>query len=106
MELLTSYHWPGNIRELDNMMKVACLLASDEPELGLEHVPGHISKSLLNHVTETETQSDGVDLKTTVEDKLLKAYQANQGNISQTSKMLGISRNTLYRKLKSIGILK
>lgn len=106
MELLTSYHWPGNIRELDNMMKVACLLASDEPELGLEHVPGHISKSLLNRVVDIESEDEAVDLKTTVEDKLLKAYQANQGNISQTSKMLGISRNTLYRKLKSIGILK
>lgn len=105
MELLCHYFWPGNIRELDNLMKVSCLLASDEPQLRLEHVPGHISKSLTAHIAE-EQPSPGVDLKTTVEDTLLQAYQANQGNISRTSKMLGISRNTLYRKLKAIGILK
>ncbi|WP_196357526.1 helix-turn-helix domain-containing protein, partial [Vibrio campbellii] len=46
------------------------------------------------------------DMRTTVEDKLLKTYQANQGNISKTSRMLGLSRNTIYRKLKSLGMLK
>jgi len=102
--LLAQYHWPGNIRELDNLMKVSCLLSSDEPELSLEHVPGHISKSLVSTPIQ-DTASGAVDLKTTVEDKLLQTYQANQGNISRTSKMLGISRNTLYRKLKAIGIL-
>ncbi|XAW87448.1 sigma-54-dependent Fis family transcriptional regulator [Vibrio sp. CDRSL-10 TSBA] len=105
MSLLCGYHWPGNIRELDNLMKVACLLASDEPQLRLEHVPGHISKSLtVKNPSEPATES--VDLKTTVDDTLLQAYQANQGNISRTSRMLGISRNTLYRKLKALGILK
>ncbi len=102
--LLAQYHWPGNIRELDNLMKVSCLLSSDDPELNLEHVPGHISKSLLSTAAEPHGAST-VDLKTTVEDKLLQTYQANQGNISRTSKMLGISRNTLYRKLKAIGVL-
>ncbi|WP_337230461.1 helix-turn-helix domain-containing protein, partial [Proteus terrae] len=37
---------------------------------------------------------------------LLKTYQATQGNISQTSRLLGLSRNTIYRKLKALGILK
>jgi len=106
MSLLTSYHWPGNIRELDNLMKVACLLANDEQELNLEHVPGHISKSLLSKSISMPDKCAPTDLKTTVEDTLIQAYQANQGNISRTSKMLGISRNTLYRKLKSIGMLK
>ncbi|MEL7458897.1 MAG: helix-turn-helix domain-containing protein, partial [Pseudomonadota bacterium] len=46
------------------------------------------------------------DMRTTVEDKLVKTYQANQGNISKTSRMLGLSRNTIYRKLKSLGMLK
>ncbi|MEF1339560.1 helix-turn-helix domain-containing protein, partial [Vibrio rotiferianus] len=46
------------------------------------------------------------DMRSTVEDKLVKTYQANQGNISKTSRMLGLSRNTIYRKLKSLGMLK
>ncbi len=104
LTLLTSYHWPGNIRELDNLMKVSCLLACDEPELNLEHVPGHISQSLVSSVPLTDNTTSP-DLKTAVEGTLVQAYQANKGNISRTSKMLGISRNTLYRKLKAIGIL-
>ncbi|EOW9287837.1 helix-turn-helix domain-containing protein, partial [Vibrio cholerae] len=46
------------------------------------------------------------DIKSTVEASLLKTYQATQGNISQTSRLLGLSRNTIYRKLKALGILK
>lgn len=104
MTLLCSYPWPGNIRELDNVMKVSSLLACDEPQLRLEHVPGHMTKSLTLSSPKGDTPRVN-DLKSTVDDTLLQAYQANQGNISRTSKMLGISRNTLYRKLKSLGIL-
>lgn len=104
LDILQRYRWPGNIRELDNMLKVSCLLASDEPVLQLEHVPGHISQCLTTNDAQT-TETTTPDMKTTLDTKLLDTYQATQGNISQTSRLLGISRNTIYRKLKSLGIL-
>ncbi|MDN3616051.1 sigma-54-dependent Fis family transcriptional regulator [Vibrio gallaecicus] len=126
MERLCTYSWPGNIRELDNLLKVTALLSSGEPQLTLEHVPNHLAQHLKtaytpeaayhvsspqHHTSQLKTpptngfMSEGTNLKAAVEDTLVQTYQANQGNISKTSRILGVSRNTIYRKLKTLGIL-
>ncbi|HCM1501385.1 TPA: sigma-54-dependent Fis family transcriptional regulator [Vibrio parahaemolyticus] len=105
LSLLLSYSWPGNLRELDSLIKVSALMAQGEETLDLAHVPTHLSKKLSQAQDVTTTAEATLKLRATVEDKLLKTYQANQGNISKTSRMLGVSRNTIYRKLKSLGIL-
>ncbi|NOI67437.1 sigma-54-dependent Fis family transcriptional regulator [Vibrio sp. 99-8-1] len=102
VELLTQYPWPGNIRQLDNVIKVASLLASDETVLCLKHIPDNIAREITT-TTPNNTTAE-TNLQTTIEDKLLATYQANQGNISRTSKILGVSRNTIYRKLKKLGM--
>ncbi|BCB42144.1 sigma-54-dependent Fis family transcriptional regulator [Vibrio alginolyticus] len=105
LSLLLSYSWPGNLRELDSLIKVSALMAQGEETLELAHVPTHLSKKLSQAQDVTTSAEATLELRATVEDKLLKTYQANQGNISKTSRMLGVSRNTIYRKLKSLGIL-
>ncbi|HCG6972329.1 TPA: sigma-54-dependent Fis family transcriptional regulator [Vibrio parahaemolyticus] len=105
LSLLLSYSWPGNLRELDSLIKVSALMAQGEETLDLAHVPTHLSKKLSQDQDVTTAAEPTLKLRATVEDKLLKTYQANQGNISKTSRMLGVSRNTIYRKLKSLGIL-
>ncbi|MEF1229393.1 sigma 54-interacting transcriptional regulator, partial [Vibrio fortis] len=106
MSLFCSYPWPGNIRELDNLLKVSALMSSGEPQLKLEHVPLQLAEQLANQSPITCTQApSNNDLQSTVEETLVQTYQANQGNISKTSRVLGISRNTIYRKLKRLGIL-
>ncbi|EHS2673425.1 sigma-54-dependent Fis family transcriptional regulator [Vibrio parahaemolyticus] len=105
LSLLLSYSWPGNLRELDSLIKVSALMAQGEETLDLAHVPTHLSKKL-SQAQDVKTAAEPIlKLRATVEDKLLKTYQANQGNISKTFRMLGVSRNTIYRKLKSLGIL-
>ncbi|EJE4557099.1 sigma-54-dependent Fis family transcriptional regulator [Vibrio parahaemolyticus] len=105
LALLLSYSWPGNLRELDSLIKVSALMAQGEETLELAHVPTHLSNKLSQAQDVTTAAEPTLKLRATVEDKLLKTYQANQGNISKTSRMLGVSRNTIYRKLKSLGIL-
>ncbi|EIO5872469.1 sigma-54-dependent Fis family transcriptional regulator [Vibrio parahaemolyticus] len=105
LSLLLSYSWPGNLRELDSLIKVSALMAQGEETLELAHVPTHLSKKLSQAQDVTTAAEPTLKLRATVEGKLLKTYQANQGNISKTSRMLGVSRNTIYRKLKSLGIL-
>ncbi|MFH4735834.1 sigma-54-dependent Fis family transcriptional regulator [Vibrio diabolicus] len=105
LSLLLSYSWPGNLRELDSLIKVSALMAQGEEMLELAHVPTHLSKKLSQAQDITTATEPTLKLRATVEDKLLKTYQANQGNISKTSRMLGVSRNTIYRKLKNLGIL-
>lgn len=105
LSLLLSYSWPGNLRELDSLIKVSALMAQGEAVLELAHVPTHLSKKL-SQMQQQASAEQTTDIRTTVEDKLVKTYQANQGNISKTSRMLGVSRNTIYRKLKSMGMIK
>ncbi|HHG3068695.1 TPA: sigma-54-dependent Fis family transcriptional regulator [Vibrio parahaemolyticus] len=105
LSLLLSYSWPGNLRELDSLIKVSSLMAQGEETLDLAHVPTHLSKKLSQAQDVKTAAEPTLKLRATVEDKLLKTYQANQGNISKTSRTLGVSRNTIYRKLKSLGIL-
>ncbi|EOV4646602.1 sigma-54-dependent Fis family transcriptional regulator [Vibrio parahaemolyticus] len=105
LSLLLSYSWPGNLRELDSLIKVSALMAQGEETLELVHVPTHLSKKLSQAQDVKTAAEPTLKLRATVEDKLLKTYQANQGNISKTSRMLGVSRNTIYRKLKGLGIL-
>ncbi|MEK2098484.1 sigma-54-dependent Fis family transcriptional regulator [Vibrio parahaemolyticus] len=105
LSMLLSYSWPGNLRELDSLIKVSALMAQGEETLDLAHVPTHLSKKLSQAQDVKTAAEPTLKLRATVEDKLLKTYQANQGNISKTSRMLGVSRNTIYRKLKSLGIL-
>ncbi|MCG7588024.1 sigma-54-dependent Fis family transcriptional regulator, partial [Photobacterium sp. OFAV2-7] len=105
MTLLTTYHWPGNIRELDNVLRVASLLSDEAELLMLSHLPQHIAEPLLKQGSGGRAETiTGKDLRTTISDTLLETYRANKGNISKTARMLGVSRNTLYRKLKKLGI--
>ncbi|MGP8305113.1 sigma-54-dependent Fis family transcriptional regulator [Vibrio sp. YIC-376] len=105
LSLLLSYSWPGNLRELDSLIKVSALMAQGEAMLELTHVPNHLAKKL-SQIREKVGAEPTADMRATVEDKLVKTYQATQGNISKTSRMLGVSRNTIYRKLKNIGMIK
>lgn len=104
MQLLTNYHWPGNFRELDNLIKVSSVIASDEPELRLEHIPSHLSQ-LLQRQPIKEASREGGDLQSTLNTTLIETYQAHNGNVSKVSRILGVSRNTVYRKLKALGLI-
>ncbi|MBF9003159.1 sigma-54-dependent Fis family transcriptional regulator [Vibrio nitrifigilis] len=115
--LFSQYLWPGNLRELDNTMKVACLLASEHSQLKRQYLPDDLQQRLqLNKQYDPNSAhqhspqpEDNVEqehtLKDHIDDTLLSAFESHSGNISQTARTLGISRNTLYRKLRAIGIL-
>lgn len=80
-------------------------MAQGEALLTLSHLPNHLAGKLGQPQPHYEEEAAVKDIKSTVDESLLKTYQATQGNISKTSRLLGISRNTIYRKLKSLGML-
>jgi transcriptional regulator with PAS, ATPase and Fis domain len=94
MRGLQSYLWPGNIRELRNVLERAVLLSGNR----------FIGERNL-HFDETEwPDSKGPDIGGTLEEMerhyISKVLQAEHGRVEVTAKRLGLSRSTLYAKLK------
>ncbi|MDO6687638.1 MULTISPECIES: sigma-54-dependent Fis family transcriptional regulator [unclassified Agarivorans] len=97
---LLAYEWPGNMRELDNFMQVACLLTEQQSQLNWNDLPESLQKQLANLPLSSDSPPN--DLKQTIDENIVSVYQRCQGNITKAAKQLGISRNTLYRKLRKL----
>jgi transcriptional regulator of acetoin/glycerol metabolism len=96
--LLGAYHWPGNIRQLEMVLRTA--LAMREPGetvLTLDHLPD----SMLDELSATEKPQTGSIRENELE-MIRQSLDTHQGNVSAAADALGISRATLYRKLKQL----
>lgn len=104
LNIFETYDWPGNIRELQNVLEGAMNAASspilemENFERFLERINGraYIYKAAHNKLRESKA-----DLE---RDMLLSAIEKNGGNKAKASRDLGISRSVLYRKLKKFNI--
>lgn len=92
-----NYNWPGNLRELKNMVKRAVLLTQEEL-IPLKVLPHEISTATRN---ETEY---GLFKNKNEEQLILEALEKSGGNKSKAARLLSIDRKTLYNKLKQYGI--
>ena len=111
LELLMRYSWPGNIRELENAMEQICVL-SDRQKIETQDLPISILNQVI-HIPKRSykkpTQSSQVvPLQEVVEDSeqraVERALMATSGNKKAAAKLLGISRVTLYEKIRRYGI--
>jgi len=110
MELLRSYAWPGNIRELQNCIYSATIVCeggildpASLPERiskGVSQAAGELTASRLASLAQTVAQATEKAEKEAIQETLLKAG----GNREKAAELLGIGRTTLYRKLKQYGI--
>ncbi|HHV35757.1 MAG TPA: sigma-54-dependent Fis family transcriptional regulator [Syntrophomonadaceae bacterium] len=100
MELLYRYDWPGNVRELSNIIENAVVFTEGNVILD-DILPPHI-KEFVPMPTITDTDNQG--LKEYEKEIIAKTLEINKGNVSKTARDLGIARNTLYRKMKKMGL--
>jgi len=113
LDHLINYSWPGNIRELKNIVKRAVLLA-DNSIIRLELLPKHVAgaslparEGLSAHTTDTSSQPSGSlsDAVSSVEKKLLEdAMKQFNNNKAKVARYLGIDRKSLYNKLKKYSL--
>jgi two-component system, NtrC family, response regulator HydG len=97
MQIFLDYDWPGNVRELQNVVEHAVILAKEDVIRGID-LP-HTLKD-----TYPQYQADFSSLKDTEKNLIMKVLQETQGNKYQAAKKLGITRSTLYGKLRKHGI--
>ncbi|MFA6809004.1 MAG: sigma 54-interacting transcriptional regulator, partial [Eubacteriales bacterium] len=115
MDYLISYDWPGNIRELQNVVERMINIANGE-DISVKHLP----QEIMHPMKKVDyTPINGLDIQTTVNTKRDKKKQLfaelehkeivnllskYQGNVSRAAREMGISRNTIYRKMKQYNI--
>ena len=100
LELFDRHPWPGNLRQLSNVIQVALALAGDDM-ISPEHLPDDFFADL--QMESEDVQAVGAfSRKGAVQpgEDLNEMLQAVGGNISQLAKRLGVSRNTLYKRLR------
>ena len=135
LDKLSEYHWPGNIRELQNIVRRAAINRSGSEITSVPHLAQHPvqeetveqQSSVPPPATEPPSFSEAAEtpvsppvssvpaaanggkellLKNAELQAIMKAYELTGGNQTKTAELLGISRSSLYRKLRKYGIEK
>jgi len=108
MRLFKQHNWPGNFRQLTNLLRTAMLMTDDDHEIRYEHLPDDFLQdaelaeppSLGNAGMDTaaDATAGGVRLEDAELTLIQKTLAAHGGNVSAAARALGVSRNTIYRK--------
>lgn len=112
MDMLIRYSWPGNIRELENILSRMIILATQE-KLNSENLPDEIKKSVLNSPKPVTAVSGGKQMTLNEFENELTRMEKDYfssildkvgGNKSKAAEILGIRRTTLNDRLKKLGL--
>ena len=96
LELFSRHPWPGNLRQVSSVIQVALAMAEEQP-VRPEHLPDDFFVDLEMEPVEVD-EPLAVDLNDV--EALSRQLQAVGGNISHLARRLGVSRNTLYKRLR------
>jgi DNA-binding NtrC family response regulator len=100
-----NYPWPGNIRELEHALEHACVLCR-ETRIEVEHLPREIGEYAAPHPMPQEPDaSDEADAVGEAA-AIRRALQQTDGNKAKAARLLGMARQTLYRKIEHYGLTK
>ena len=94
MDKLKAYHWPGNVRELQHTIERAVILSDSDT----------ISDDLLMTTASENTSVQTLNMVKMEEVLIKKAMQKHPKNVSAAAEELGITRQTLYNKMKKLGL--
>jgi PAS domain S-box-containing protein len=104
MEILLNYHYPGNVRELENILEHALIICQGDT-IQLRHLPEYLQSrpAAKMHVAPAEARlPDG--LANREREKVIAMLQQHNWHRSKTARALGMDRTTLWRKIKKYGI--
>jgi two-component system response regulator HydG len=101
-QLLMGYSWPGNVRQLKNVIENMVVL-SNGPQLGIESLPKEI-RPAGGEVVGGLDNVVGMSLEQIEKAAIRNALKSTNGNREHAAKMLGIGERTLYRKIREYGL--
>jgi transcriptional regulator with PAS, ATPase and Fis domain len=104
LDRLLAYDWPGNVRELENAIERAVILAENQPAVRVEDLPPEIRG--ISKVTSMLEDETALTLAEVEKQHILHTLERLGDNRRATARALGIGENTLWRKLKSYGLVR
>ena len=97
MQALMDYHWPGNVRQLENALSYGVILCQGE-EISMRHLPSFLKESSVDPA--------GVSLADMERRMILRALEDSSWNKHDAARRLQVSRSTLYSKIRRYGLEK
>ena len=119
MDVFRRYAWPGNFRQLYNLLRTAVVMAECENDIQMSHMPDDFLSEIhqlapsqklpdVSMTSPTQVQpsmpafepraNETLNLENVAIDAIAQALRTSKGNVSAAAKLLGVSRNTIYRK--------
>jgi two-component system response regulator HydG/two-component system nitrogen regulation response regulator NtrX len=107
LDALIRYHWPGNIRELENLVERIVVLSPGNQKIDLKDIPLEILMNSGQDVQDGEAKEGGLlKIREAIEKRIiLNVLETTRWNQTEAAKILKINRNTLLQKAKQFGIL-
>jgi len=102
-----SYDWPGNIRELENIINRMIIFAEEE-KLSLKDIPAdflNLLKKDSNRSKLLDELTQISDIKELEKEHILKTLEKTKGNKTEAAKLLGLKRTTLIERMKKYGLM-
>lgn len=99
LEALAAYDWPGNVRELENAVQRAVVLASQQGQVGLEHLPAEVSRRQSSPAGPMPGMDPDASLEMVEEAWIRHMLTRCAGNKREAARRLGINASTLHRRL-------
>jgi len=104
MEILLNYQYPGNIRELENIIEHACVLCQGEV-IERRHLPLYVQTSSGHRGGETIFRPDVVEARDQREREfIIEVLKEHRWHRQKAARALGMDRTTLWRKMKKYNI--
>ncbi len=103
LNILLAHPWKGNVRELENVMEYACTFAIP-PKITVENLPRSLEKPIWQKMGKNDVERDNRTLGEIEKFYILHILEKNNWYQKKACQILGVSKSTLYRRLKEYGV--